>query len=331
MGTIYLLQHGLYLHKDGGHFVIEKDDNPLSEVSIEKVDGIVAMNTTHISSAVIAECFKEGIPISWMSTKGHLYGTLLNLANVDVQKHYKQFQLLNDPEKLYHKLAAKMIAAKIHNQGTLLRRYNRDIGNDKIRANVEQIFHYVEKVEICSNREVFLGYEGLCSRLYFEGLGVIVPPPFTFTARSKQPPRDPINAILSLGYTLLFNEILIGLLQTGLHPFIGFLHKIRNNHPALVSDLIEEWRVPIIDSMVLAAVRRNMIQEDMFTNSEEGCYVNHEGSKLLINLYNDKLKSEQTYLGSASSYREAIRNHCRDLSRALVNNDVSQLAPIRIR
>ncbi len=120
------------------------------------------------------------------------------------------------------------------------------------------------------------------SRIYFSALGNIVNEPFKFTKRTKQPPRDPINSMLSLGYSMLFNEVLSNVISTGLHPYVGFLHRIAKGHPALVSDLMEEWRAVIVDSMVLAIIKRNMISYDMFEITDDGCLLDTEARKIFL-------------------------------------------------
>lgn len=146
----------------------------------------------------------------------------------------------------------------------------------------------------------------MISRLYFEALGKIVPSSFSFSKRSKQPPRDEFNAMLGLGYSMLFNEILAGLIKAGLHPFVGVMHSLGKGHPALASDLIEEWRAPIIDSMVLSMVSRNMVELSDFDNSDKGGYLTTEGRKGFLIAYNKKIRSENQYIDDRKSYRESI-------------------------
>ena len=100
------------------------------------------------------------------------------------------------------------------------------------------------------------GFEGILSRYYFEALGSIVPEGFAFTTRTKRPPEDPFNAMLGLGYSMLFNEVLASVMHVGLHPFVGHMHAIRRDHAALVSDLMEEWRAPIVDALCLSLLTK---------------------------------------------------------------------------
>ena len=175
-----------------------------------------------------------------------------------------------------------------------------------------------------------MGYEGIISRLYFEALGKIVPPSFSFSKRSKQPPRDEFNAMLGLGYSMLFNEILTGLINAGLHPFVGVMHSLGKGHPALASDLIEEWRAPIIDSLVLSMVSRNMVELSDFDNSDKGCYLTKEGRKGFLIAYNKKIRSENQYIEDRKSYRESIYKQCKQFASAIMHEDVDLYTPLEI-
>lgn len=137
--------------------------------------------------------------------------------------------------------------------------------------------------------------------------------------------------MLSLGYSMLFNEIMSDVLSIGMHPYVGFMHRIAKGHPALVSDLIEEWRAPLVDSMVLAMVKRNMLTSDMFETTDEGCFLNTEARKIYLQTYNKKLRSDNQYLDGKYTYRESIRQQCRRYASAIMNDDLSIYAPLELR
>ena len=131
---------------------------------------------------------------------------------------------------------------------------------------------------------------------------------------------------------MLFNEIMAGVFNAGLHPFVGRMHALKAGHPALVSDLIEEWRAPIIDSLVLNLVKRNMIDvEQDFQYSGEGCYLNGEGRKLFMNTYNKKIKSVNQYMDRGQTFRESIYSQCKAYASAIMNIDFDRYIPIEIR
>lgn len=330
MASIYITENGAYLHRRGGRLIIDKDETTAAEIPLELVEDITVVNTSQISASLITECFAKNIPVSWISTSGKLYGSLFPYTFVDIFKQKQQFDLLSDGD-FYFKLAQNIVSAKIHNQLVLLRRYNRTMKLEKVQELINYIANTQKNVKYTSDNNELLGYEGLASRTYFSALGMLTDKPFQFTKRTKQPPRDPFNAMLSMGYSILFNEILSSVLTAGLHPYVGFFHQLAKGHPALVSDLIEEWRTVIVDSMVLSLIKRGSITENMFTSNKKGCYFTPEGKKVFLNAYNKKLHTENKYIAGEHSYRESLRIQCQNYARAVANKDTDIYAPIKLR
>ncbi len=330
MASIYITENGAYLHKRGGRLIIDKDDVTVSEIPLELVEDITVVNTAQVSSSLITECFIKNIPISWISTSGNLYGSLISHTAVDIFKQKQQFDLLTDDD-FYFKLAQNTISTKIHNQITLLRRYNRNMKIDKVDEMIKYISTTQKNIKFTADANEVMGYEGLASRTYFAALGMIADEPFQFVKRSKQPPRNPFNSMLSLGYNMLFNEILASVVAVGLHPYVGFLHQLAKGHPALVSDLMEEWRAVIIDSLVMSLIKRNSVTIDMFKTNKSGCFFTPEGRKVFLAAYNKKLHTENKYMSGEHTYRESLHIQCRNYARALMNKDVSIYEPVKLR
>lgn len=330
MTSIYITENGAYLRKRGGHVIIGRNNEVLLEVPLERVDDVTVVDNVQVSSALVTEFLGRNIPLSWISSYGKFYGSLVSNGSVDVLKHKKQFDLLEQGD-FYFEIAQKVIFAKIHNQLTILRRYNRNILSDEVESGVRNILAVRKNIFYVKDYRELMGYEGIISRIYFAALGNVVTEPFSFTKRTKQPPRDPFNSMLSLGYSMLFNEILNNVISTGLHPYVGFLHRIAKGHPSLVSDLMEEWRAVIVDSMVLAIIKRNMISYDMFYINEEGCFLNSEARKIFLQTYNKKLRSNNQYLDIKQTYRESLRLQCRKYASAIMHEDLDLYKPMELR
>lgn len=330
MTSLYITESGAYLRKRGGHVLVGRNNELLLEVPLERIEDVTLIDSVQISSELISEFLQRGIPLSWISGRGRFFGSLLSNSSVDILKHEQQFALLKH-EKFYFSLAQKVVFAKVHNQLTILRRYNRNLGLDSVETAIRNILAVRKNIFFTQDTRTLMGYEGIISRTYFSALGEIVPEEFKFEKRSKMPPRDPFNSMLSLGYSMLFNEILSDLIAVGLHPYVGFMHKIAKGHPALASDLIEEWRAPLIDAMVLAMVKRNMITADMFDVTDEGCFLCTEARKIFLQVYNKKLRSDNQYLDGKYSYRESIRQQCRKYASSIMNEDITIYTPLELR
>lgn len=331
MTTLYVTESGSFIKRKGGHVIVGRNHEVLFEVPFESIDDVTVFDSVHISSSLLTDFISNGIPVTWLSGYGKYFGTLINTNTVDIHKHQRQFTIRGDKEFCLA-LSKKLINAKINNQLTILRRYERNLLDDSVMMSINNICHIRKNIHKATSIEELMGYEGIISRLYFEGLGKIVPFEFTFTKRSKQPPLDPFNAMLGLGYSMLFNEIMAGVINAGLHPFVGCMHSIKGGHPALVSDLIEEWRAPVIDSLVLNLVKRKMIDvEEEFQYSGEGCYLNGEGRKLFLSAYNKKIKSMNQYMDRGQTFRESIYSQCKAYASTIMNIDLERYIPLEIR
>ena len=331
MVSIYVTETGGFIKQQGGRILVGIGDNVFREVPIEKVGSITLLETIQVSSQAVHECLNRGIPITWMSTKGRYCGTLYDVSKVDVAKHRKQFELL-DQKKLYLQMGKQLIGAKLKNQLTVIRRYGRHMDTKELDDHQRLIAIMRKKVDTADSIESLMGYEGAAGKEYFVALGKIVPESFSFQKRSKRPPKDKFNAMLSFGYTLLFSEMLAAVVQSGLHPFVGCLHSIKRGHPALVSDLMEEWRAPIIDSLVLSLVKRNRLDDTHFDKHKDGCYMTKEGRRLFLTAYDKKMLTTTQYKSSkAMTFRDCIVKQCQSFVSVILQEKNSLYEPFLIR
>ena len=336
MSTLYLTEDGSNLSLKDNRIQIKKSSDTLKEISIERVDNIVLMGMCHVTSPLAVELLERDIPVTWLSKSGKFYGRLEPTTSVNIERQREQFRK-SDDENFSLEIAKLFIVAKIKNCQVVLRRYNRNFNFDEIVNNIEELKKYALKLEGAKNIEELLGYEGNASKIYFKSLGLMVIDDFKFKGRSKQPPKDKFNSLLSFGYTLLLYEIYTAITNKGLHPYCSFLHKIRKGHPALASDLIEEWRPVIVDSLVMNLVQNKIINCEDFLLPDEtngGIYLTKDGLKIFINKFEIRLKQENsyvTYIDYPLSFRESIQFQVGSLAKAIENNDSSIYRPILIR
>jgi CRISPR-associated protein Cas1 len=224
---------------------------------------------------------------------------------------------------------------KINNQRIILKRQSEYKQIDVV-PQLDQLNVIKHKIWKSESLDQVLGYEGSAARIYFSGLNNLITSEFKFNGRSKRPPKDPFNALLSFGYTILFNEILGKIDAKGLNSYFGFIHQDKENHPTLASDLMEEWRPLIIDSVVMNIINNGDITRRNFTepNENEGVYVNREGLNMFISSVEDKLHSENKYLDyilEPVSNRHAMELQVNSFVKAIELEDASVYHPIRIR
>jgi CRISPR-associated protein Cas1 len=193
-----------------------------------------------------------------------------------------------------------------------------------------------EKTEHSQTIPELMGYEGQGAKDYFDGLSKLIRQEFVFHGRSKRPPLDEFNSMISLGYSVIMNEVYSKIEGKGLNPYFGFMHRDKENHPTLASDMMEEWRAVIVDATVMSMINGHEIQKtDFVKNADEpGCYLTKNGLKLFLTKLEKKLQTEVRYLDYVDypvSFRRGIALQADALARAIESEDVSLYKPIEIR
>lgn len=334
---LYLTEPGSLLSRDGNRLIIRKDkESVVKSIGLETVEGIVVIGACHLATGLATELLERDIPVTWLSSMGRFFGRLEPTTGFNIERQLVQFELHRDCS-FRLALSKSWIAAKLKNCRVLLRRYNRE----RELTEVEQLCctydALLQKVSQSSSIEELMGYEGVGSRYYLKALSLLLPEEFRFEGRSKRPPRDPFNSMLSFGYTLLLYEIYTALTGKGLHPYLGFMHQPKRGHPALASDLMEEWRPIVVDSLAMGLVTTNQIKFDDFTCDQSGnggVYLTREASKGFIEKFEKKLRSHNqylTYVDYPLTFRESMSFQVGALVKALENADPTLYRSVVLR
>jgi len=281
MNTAYISQQGCYLSIKQELLLVSKNKQVIFEVQLPLIEQILIFGKSQITTQAIRACLSRNIPIVYLSRMGYCYG-----RTISIERGYRQLsryqQQLNFPDKLT--VARAIIQAKLSNSKTLLNRQQRLKDSLNLSKNIEIINYLINQVKSAETIEKIMGYEGAGASSYFNAFGeCITNPDFIFYARSRRPPLNPVNALLSFGYQVLWNHLLALIELQGLDPYSACLHQGSQKHAALASDLIEEFRTPIIDSLVLYMINRQFISaKDDFTFKNGGCYLNYSGRKKFL-------------------------------------------------
>lgn len=198
----------------------------------------------------------------------------------------------------------------MHNQREVLKRYYRNSQDENIKKAVDEVKYSLEKIDSCTSINQIMGYEGYVARIYYKGVGSLLPKEFCFEKRTKQPPTDPFNSIISFGYTLLMYEFFNGIKNKGGNPYIPFMHELRNGHPALCSDLMEEWRPILVDTIAINMLKNGELKSENFYSNNGGVYLDKIGIKKFLYKYECKMKSSHKFFDSEKpyTYRRTIEN-----------------------
>lgn len=334
MSFIYINEQGASVSINGGYFIIKSVDGIEEKVPKETLDSITILGNVNITTPCIRECLIKGISLNYFSSKGLYFGKLSSTKHTKPLRLKSQIYAFDDLE-FSLALSKKCIIGKISNQLNLLRRYQRNDIAD-ITTHINKIIISKNKIEQCKSIEQIMGYEGISAREYFSALSELVVDDFKFKGRSKRPSKDAFNAMLNFGYKILMFEVYNEIENRGLSPYIGFLHAIADNHPTLASDMMEEWRAVIVDSVVMSLVQGSEIKINHFYIDTEsgGVFLTNEGMKIFINKLEKKFISNANYLCSkekAVFFRRGIYLQSLAITRAVLNKNIDEYEPVQIR
>ena len=251
---------------------------------------------------------------------------------MNVERQRKQ-AVLPQNEQFCLDFSRQIIDAKIRNQIVILRRYARNQNRDISQA-VEEMQHSLSKLKLCRDIPQLMGYEGIAARHYFHALGDLIRPEFHFEKRTRRPPRDAFNSMISLGYSILMNEIYGKLEGRGLNPYFGIMHSDKEKHPTLASDLMEEWRAVLVDATAMSLVNGSEIHtEQFYTQEDGGVYLTSEGFKLFIRKLENKLAQRNSYIQEEGevNFRRALDLQTMAFCHAIEEEQADLYRPILIR
>jgi len=282
------------------------------------------MSNTSISSSVYRLCFKENIPIYIVSNKWDYLGKIESLENTNISLRYLQYSKFFDKNFKLH-FAQIVVNSKIENQKRLLKRY---IKNYKLKASfaVDKLEDLQRNIFKINDVAKLRWIEWMASKIYFEYYGKMFDGILSFTRRSQRPPKDPINSLLSFGYTLLAQTIYTSLKLSNLDVYAWFFHSPKDNRPILVLDMMENWRSLVIDSSIVRLYKMGSIQESSFYFSDKWFFpvlLSNQFKKFFISQYqgriNKKLKS--TYNDKILTMKEIMKQQWENLIKYMKNEE----------
>lgn len=294
MKILYVTEQGSTIKKTSRRIVISKEGKTLSEISLIGLEGVIIFGNIQITSQAIASLLENGTYVSFLSQRGRYRGILLPNQHKNVLLRIAQYErYLN--EEFQRDIASTLVLAKIMNARSLILRYHRNYPDKEFNEFIILIDREIEKVKNKPPLPVLLGIEGHATRVYFSAFKSMIRAKIDFTGRNRNPPKDPINALLSFGYGIITNELLSLLFANGFDPYIGYLHGIDYGRPALALDLVEEFRHSLVDRLVLSLINNNIISSnDFLTDYDKGLILSQEGLRKFIHHY-EKRVTEQIF------------------------------------
>jgi len=264
--------------------VVKQGQTVFQEVQLPLLELVLIFGKSQVTTQAIRECLRRDIPIAYLSRLGFCYGRTMAIG-----RGYRQLGRYQQQLSLVDRLvmARQIVRAKILNGRTLLMRQERNRSVEGLVTILRNLDYLAERALIIEDVAALLGVEGAAAACYFEGFGLCVEGSgFRFGGRVKRPPSNPVNALLSFGYMVLWNHLLSLIELQGLDPYFAFLHQDSERHPALASDAIEEFRAPIVDSLVLYLLNNGMVSMvDDFEFRDGGCFLNESGRRKFLRAF----------------------------------------------
>ena len=272
MTAIYLTEAGTVVSfKNQSLLISRKGDTKsfrLAEVSL-----IVVHAGVQLTSVVIAELLDRGLETIFMRQDGQFRGRLQGCFHTNPSIRLAQYQVVDSTFGMA--IAQRLIEGKIRNQRVILQRRNRATKGAiaEMAEAIDLLSTYIVQVSngaLPFSRDSLMGLEGICARTYYQALRHYFPPEWKFSGRNRQPPLDPINALLSWGYGVLLARVFAAAVVAGLDPYLGFFHVTQPYRPNLVLDLMEEFRPVVVDAMAIAIVQSQVLDPADFEPSPDG-------------------------------------------------------------
>jgi CRISPR-associated protein Cas1 len=320
---LYLNSQGVKLGKSGAVLTVKDKDKLLQEARIGEICQVNLMGNVQVTTQAVQALCEAEVPICYFSMGGWFYGITIGLNTKNVFLRRNQFRLA-EQEYFARTIARRLVAGKIRNQRTLLQR-NHVEPNRQTLAGMKDM---ADRAEGAGSLGELLGIEGNAARMYFGDFAGMMKPddvegatplPFEMDGRNRRPPRDPVNAMLSLGYSLLAKDLTVACYAVGFDPYVGFYHQARFGRPALALDLMEPFRSLIVDSAVLTAVNTGMVTARDFVRAGGAVALTAGGRKAFFRAYEMRMDTLVTHplFEYRVSYRRLLEIQSRLLARVL--------------
>ena len=303
MGMLYLISAGSSARKAGPRIAVEKDGEIIGRLPVRSIDGVVLGRNAQISTQAIFELLELSIPVIYIDDYGKIVGNLCN-GKQTAARLFRQLEIFRNADRQIL-LTQEIISEKILNQQNILKQYTKTKDAEKLSSKIKRLKVQAEKINSLNDLEEIRGAEGMASKIYFSAFPELIDlTRWNWKGRSQHPATDPINALLNYGYAFLEREVRIVTAIVNLDARIGFFHSNDGRKDALIFDLMEFFRQPVIDRFVLSLLNRKMISPEDFEKTAEGCRLKFEAQKVWCTRYEEYM---------AKKYREYGDKNSRDM------------------
>lgn len=312
--VLYVDRHGVKVGASQGRLTLKASGGEEQALPLHQIEQVIVLAHAHFSHDAIAMLLREGIPVVFSALRGGFRGTLAGQPGRQILRRKRQYQAMDNPAQSLT-VACALVQAKLRGHSRLLRQWQ--VPRRHEIADALLASHH------CQDLDALRGHEGAAARAFFDGLRQhLEGSPFVFAQRHQHPPPDPVNSLLSLAYTLLMNEVEVGVAAAGLDAAGGFYHAPEDGRPTLLMDLVEPLR-PLADRFSARLLKSELAPDD-FTTEGDRCLL-HDGRRgIVYKAWERLLSGSIAWRGENISWRRLIHLQARELAHWL---DDSIFAP----
>jgi CRISPR-associated protein Cas1 len=330
MRTLYVSQQGCYVTLGGETLIVKQGKTICAQVQLPLLEQVLIFGKSQVTTQAIRACLWRDIPIAYLSRMGYCYGRVMS-----VQRGYRHLSRYQQQLGIFERLvtARAIVCAKLKNSRVFLRRQLRYRESELIEQVLPSLDYLATQASQADSLERLMGFEGAGAAQYFKTMGECLSnEEFVFTARTRHPPGNPVNAMLSFGYQILWNHLLALIELQGLDPYQACLHQGNERHAALASDLIEEFRAPIIDSLVLWLVNSKIVDvHEDFVYRDSGCYLNDSGRTKYLKFFLQRMEEPMLIDLGEKQPRWDLLNQQVKAFKQFVYNPAQTYQPYKLR
>lgn len=319
-GVLYVNTQGAVVGREGEVLIARYGKEKLGDAPLSSLRQVCLFGQVQITTPALQLLLRDGVPVCFFSRSGFFYGLAQGMPTKNVEWRRQQYLRFHHPETALE-LSRRIVTGKIQNQRTLLMR-----NHPNLPAGVaDRLKDLAGDAEKADTPESLLGLEGAAAAAYFGHFGGMLrgegAAGFDFEKRNRRPPRDPVNALLSLAYAVLVKDLTVACYAAGLDPMFGFYHRPRFGRPALALDLMEEFRSLVADSVVLTLINNQMVTPADFVQTRTACNLNEKGRAAFFTAYERRKQQLITHplFGYRISYGRVLEVQARLLGRYLTD------------
>ena len=289
LNTLYIISPDTYCRLEGENIVIERKESDSVRFPLHTLESIVFFSYQGSSPALLGKCAEDGIDVAFCSPEGRFLARVNGIPNGNVLLRREQYRIADDDQQRLE-YARRFVLGKVYNSRWILERMCRDHkeadGIEAVEEASAALKAALPDILAAPSVKELMGLEGDCARRYFSVFGRMILQDddfFSFNGRTRRPPMDAVNALLSFAYSILAKDCASALSSAGLDPYVGFLHSDRPGRVSLALDLEEELRGPVADRFVLTGINLRIFSRRMFDFRENGAVLlNDEGRKVFL-------------------------------------------------